>query len=96
MKTATDGWFDSSEMFIGGRWRAAQATLPLENPSDGTEIGLIARGGEAEIGEAVSAARLASEGPWGRATAVERGRAKLSIRAAPPGEKSQDLPAKPV
>ncbi len=79
MSDATAGWFDSTEMFIDGTWSRPAATLPLENPSDGTEIGAIARGGAAEIDRAVSAAHTALDGEWGRATAVERGRVLTRI-----------------
>lgn len=69
-------WFDSSGIFVDGRWRAAadQNRLSLENPSTGQNIGEIARGGSADIDEAVSAARSAFGGEWGRVTAAERGR----------------------
>ena len=53
---------------------AAAGTLPAEDPSDGGEIGRIARGGAGEIDAAVAAARAALAGDWGRATAAERGR----------------------
>ena len=67
-------WFDPSEMLIGGRWLPAAATLPLENPSTGAELGVIARGGAGEIDAAVAAAEAALAGDWGRLTATERGR----------------------
>ena len=60
---------------IGGTWTPATAgTLPAEDPSDGGEIGRIARGGAAEIDAAVAAARAALSGDWGGASAAERGR----------------------
>ncbi|KIN71548.1 Aldehyde dehydrogenase family protein [Sulfitobacter guttiformis KCTC 32187] len=46
----------------------------MVNPSDGSTLCEIARGGASDIDRAVTAARSAFEGPWGRATAVERGR----------------------
>ncbi|KUJ76481.1 aldehyde dehydrogenase [Ruegeria marisrubri] len=69
-------WFDPTLCLIGGKWQpAAQGeTLPLINPSDGTEICRIARGGAADIDAAVAAAQEARDGDWGRMTAVERGR----------------------
>jgi aldehyde dehydrogenase (NAD+) len=61
---------------IGGEWvSAAGGTLAAADPSDGSEIGRIARGGEGEIDAAVAAARAALAGDWGRASAAERGRA---------------------
>ena len=60
---------------IGGAWVAAEAgTLPAVDPSSGREFAVIARGGPAEVDAAVAAARAAFDGPWGAATAAERGR----------------------
>ncbi len=69
-------WFDPSLCLIGGTWKpaASNETLPLINPSDGTEICRIARGAEADIDAAVQAAQSALGGEWGRMTALERGR----------------------
>ncbi len=69
-------WFEPSLCLIGGTWKPAVSneTLPLINPSDGTEICRIARGAEADIDAAVQAAQSALGGEWGRTTAVERGR----------------------
>lgn len=68
--------FDTTRLFIGGQWRGAASgqTLVLENPSDGTALAHIARGGAADIDAAVAAARAALDGPWGRMSAAERGR----------------------
>jgi len=67
---------DPSHCLIDGRWRAPASgqTLPLINPSDGSTLCEIARGDASDIDRAVGAARAAFEGPWGKATAVERGR----------------------
>ena len=69
-------WFDPHLCFIAGQWRPAQdgATLPLTNPSDGSEICQIARGQSADIDAAVAAAQAAQEGAWGEMSATERGR----------------------
>ena len=68
---------DPALCLIGGRWvpPAGGAMLELLNPSDGTVLCTIARGGPADIDAAVRAAEAARAGDWGRATAVERGRA---------------------
>jgi aldehyde dehydrogenase (NAD+) len=68
--------FDSRQLYVGGQWRAAASreTLPLENPSDGSTVGEIARGGAADIDAAVAAAQAALDGAWGKLTAAERGR----------------------
>ncbi len=69
-------WFDPSQCLIGGNWVApiSGESLPLVNPSDGSEICQIARGGAADIDAAVAAAQAALDGDWGRKTALERGR----------------------
>jgi aldehyde dehydrogenase (NAD+) len=74
-------WFDSAEVFIGGRWHlpASGQTLPVENPSTGKEICRIARGGPADIDAAVSAAKDALAGEWGARTAAERGRVMMRL-----------------
>jgi len=69
--------FDTQQVFIGGQWRSPLEgkTLPLENPSDGSVLAPIARGGAADIDAAVGAARDAlASGEWGRMSAAERGR----------------------
>ncbi len=67
-------WFDPAEMLIGGIWRPASRTLPIEDPSTGSVIGALARGTAADIDEAVAAAGAARDGTWGRTSAAERGR----------------------
>jgi aldehyde dehydrogenase (NAD+) len=63
--------------YIAGAWvpPAGGAVLPAVDPSDGGEIGRIARGYAPDIDAAVAAARDALAGAWGCATAAERGRA---------------------
>jgi aldehyde dehydrogenase (NAD+) len=72
------------KMFIGGRWIAAQdeRTIPVVSPADGQTFDSIARGTRREVDLAVQAARLALDGPWGRTTATERGRALMKIGQA--------------
>ena len=70
------------ENFIGGRWSPARdgRTLDMVSPSDGMAFARIARSGTAEVDAAVRAARHAfEEGPWGRMTAVERGRLMVKL-----------------
>ncbi len=76
MTDANPIWFDPSLCLIGGRWQPAAGgkTLPLVNPSDGSALCQIARGGAADIDAAVTAAEAALAGEWGRKTALERGR----------------------
>ncbi len=76
MRDAGVIWFETEACLIGGAWVGAAGgeTLPLVDPSDGTEICRIARGGAADIDAAVGAARAALEGEWGAMPAFERGR----------------------
>lgn len=76
MNAHPDLWFGADAVYVAGRWLKPESgeTLPLENPSDGTTVGEIARGGAPDIGAAVAAAETALAGEWGRATAAERGR----------------------
>ncbi len=72
---------DPSLCLIGGAWvpSAGGETLSLSNPSDGTLLCNIARGQGADIDAAVDAAAAALRGPWGKATAAERGRVLFRI-----------------
>ena len=75
--------FDTSQVLIDGRWRpgASGQTLPLLNPSDGSQLAQIARGNAADIAAAVSAAHSALDGEWGRLSAAERGRILMKMSA---------------
>jgi aldehyde dehydrogenase (NAD+) len=75
--------FDTTGVFIAGRWRACAGgeTLPLINPSDGSLLAEIARGGKADVDAAVAAAQAALDGAWGRLTATERGRVLMKMSA---------------
>ena len=74
-------WFDTDRCFIDGRWVAPLSgeKLPLEDPSRGQEIGVIARGKADDIAAAVAAAERALKGPWGKLTATERGRLMMRL-----------------
>jgi aldehyde dehydrogenase (NAD+) len=76
--------FDGHKVYIGGTWRASASveTLPLINPSDGSELARIARGNAADVDAAVQAARTALGGEWGALTAAERGRVLSRIGQA--------------
>ncbi|CUH87050.1 Betaine aldehyde dehydrogenase [Phaeobacter sp. CECT 5382] len=76
MTDANPIWFDPTLCLIGGQWRPAAGgeTLPLVNPSDGSALCEIARGGAPDIDAAVQAAEAALNGEWGRMTALDRGR----------------------
>jgi aldehyde dehydrogenase (NAD+) len=72
------------QMFIGGRWLAAQdgRTIPVVSPADGEAFEQIPRGSAHEVDLAVAAARAALDGPWGRLGATERGRILARIADA--------------
>jgi aldehyde dehydrogenase (NAD+) len=74
---------DPTHCLIGGTWGPTDEgeTLALIDPSDGSTLCEIARGKTADIDRAVAAARAAFGGPWGRSTAVERGRILSKIGA---------------
>ena len=61
---------------IDGEQRRARAGDLIEviDPADSKVFATIPRSGATEVDEAVGAARAAFRGPWGRATATERGR----------------------
>ena len=82
--TQPDVWFPMECCFIDGAWVTPSEQLDLFNPSTGTQLGVIARGGSQEIGQAVQAAERALEGDWGKMPAAERGRllAQLGQRVA--------------
>lgn len=70
--------------FISGIWQDAVQgeTLTLKNPSDGSELALIARGTAADIDLAVKAARAALSDAWGGMSATGRGRLLHKISEA--------------
>ncbi|NNL19497.1 MAG: aldehyde dehydrogenase family protein [Boseongicola sp.] len=72
---------DPAKCLVGGAWLAPASgeTLELVNPSDGSTLCEIARGGPADVARAVESAETALEGAWGRATAAERGRVLARI-----------------
>ena len=67
---------------IDGAWIRGEATIQVTNPSDGTQLTTIARGGEVEVDQAVKAAQQARDGEWGRMIAAERGRLLTRIGQA--------------
>jgi aldehyde dehydrogenase (NAD+) len=71
---------DPRHVLIGGAWRTSDSgeTLPLLNPSDGSTLCEIARGTDADVDNAVAAARTAAPG-WAGQAAAERGRVLARI-----------------
>jgi len=70
--------------FIGNRWvdAADGGTLPMIDPSLGTEFAAIARGSVADVDAAVRAAATARDGAWGKLAPVEKGRVLMRISRA--------------
>ena len=70
--------------FIANRFVASRdgATLPMIDPSEGVAFAAIARGGAADIDDAVASARSARDGAWGRLAPAERGRRLAALAAA--------------
>ncbi|MGD9944692.1 MAG: aldehyde dehydrogenase family protein [Burkholderiaceae bacterium] len=66
--------------FIGHRWVSGEgAPIEVRCPADGRLLGRIAAGGERDIDAAVSAARAAVDGEWGRLAPAARGRLLLQL-----------------
>lgn len=88
----------AAKNFIGGKWvePAGGESLPVIAPSDGKPFAEIARGTAADIDAAVSAARAAFEGRWGKTPAFERGRllAAMGRRILQHGDELVELEAR--
>ena len=71
------------KVFIDGNWQDPEsgATLPVMDPSDGSEFGRIACGSAVDIDCAVQAAQNAMDGEWGKSIPVERGRLLQKLSA---------------
>jgi aldehyde dehydrogenase (NAD+) len=74
---------EEAKHFIDGTWRpcASGETIAVIDPSNGETLAQIARGNAVDIDTAVAAARRAYNGPWGAASATERGRALARLGA---------------
>jgi aldehyde dehydrogenase (NAD+) len=85
-----NGWLATTgqHQFVGNRWieSASGASIDVIDPSNGAAFARIARGDANDIDTAVAAARAAvgvsGDGPWGRASASERGRLLMKLGAA--------------
>ncbi len=71
------------KVFIDGNWQDPESgeTLPVMDPSDGSEFGRIACGSAFDIDCAVQAAQNAMDGEWGKSIPVERGRLLQKLSA---------------
>ncbi len=74
--------------YIGNAWvpSTGGATIPVVDPSDAQPFSTIARGNAADVDRAVASARAAIgdtfDGPWGRLTALQRGRLMTKLSNA--------------
>jgi aldehyde dehydrogenase (NAD+) len=80
------------KLFIGGEWVSAQEgqSLDVVAPATGEVFEQIARGKAADVDRAVRAAQAALDGPWGKTSALERGRILMRI-AQKVSERAEDL-----
>jgi aminomuconate-semialdehyde/2-hydroxymuconate-6-semialdehyde dehydrogenase len=58
--------------YVDGRFEASGRTFADTNPADGTTIGMVAEASQDLVDQAVSAARRALCGPWGKSGVRER------------------------
>lgn len=58
--------------YVGGEFLATEQTFPNISPIDGRLLSQVCEADEALVGRAVSAAKAAQTGPWGRTSASER------------------------
>ncbi|MCO1582370.1 aldehyde dehydrogenase family protein [Crossiella sp. SN42] len=71
-----------AELFIGGRWLAAQegGQREIRCPADGSVVATVAEATRVDTEAAIAAARTAFDtGPWPRTPAAERGRLLLRV-----------------
>ncbi|MEM7069391.1 MAG: NAD-dependent succinate-semialdehyde dehydrogenase [Pseudomonadota bacterium] len=66
-------------LFINGDWRNADETVPITNPSNGEQIGLLPVASHADLDDALVAATAGFE-VWSRTSPVERSR--IIVKAA--------------
>ena len=67
---------DKKKLLINNEWRDAAGgrTMDVVNPATEEVIAAVASAGTSDVDAAVSAARAALDGPWGKMSARERGR----------------------
>ncbi len=96
MTTSTGAADPEGELFVGGRWRAADAggRRTIRCPADGEVVGVVAEGSAVDVDHAVQAARTAfdssGEDSWRRWTPASRA-AVLLAAADRLDERTDDL-----
>ncbi|GGF11518.1 aldehyde dehydrogenase family protein [Williamsia phyllosphaerae] len=63
----------TTELFIGGEWRAATETFTTMNPTTGTGLAKLAAAGTDDVDAAVAAATAAFRGDWGSLAPSRKG-----------------------
>ncbi len=58
--------------FVGGQYRESSQSFELRNPADDTLAAIVFEASEADVADAVAAARDALNGPWARMSMDER------------------------
>src|SRR5436190_16163797 len=85
---------DHKQLLINNEWRDAAGgrTMDVINPATEEVIATVGAAGQEDVDAAVTAARAAFEGPWGKMSARERGRllSKLADRVM---ERADELAA---
>jgi aldehyde dehydrogenase (NAD+) len=90
--------FPTDRVLINGEWRKTGATIPLNNPSTGEHLAMVAHASPGDVDDAMKAARVALDESWGATTAVERGRilARMSALTLQRAEELAILEARDV
>lgn len=72
------------KLLIGGRWSDPRSGRQIDtiNPTTEGVAGSVAEGGEAELDDAVAAARAALDGPWAGFTGLQRTQALMRLADA--------------
>lgn len=71
--------YPTIKLYIDGKWRAAKGHLPIINPSDEKQIGLLPVADQNDLDDAIAAAERGFK-VWSRTAPAERGR--IILRAA--------------
>ncbi len=71
--------YQKIQLYIGGHWRVPKEHLPILNPADGAQIGLLPVADQGDLDDALTAAQQGFE-VWRQTAPVERSR--IMLRAA--------------
>lgn len=72
--------YTNLDLWINGQWQKSNTSIDIENPATGEIIAQVATAGEAEVNQAVAAAKLAFEdGRWSKLAPSERSTALAKL-----------------